>query len=124
MTTPSRSRITAATRGAVQRSVRKPKSQGLCRTQPSTSRACPPPSFGGRPDRGAGSSAASPLSAQARTHRSTDRRVTRRDSPTSPGDSPSSTRPTANRRTSGNDSAFHGDTMQRMMTKFMEMRHD
>jgi hypothetical protein len=115
MATPSSRSITAATRGAVQRSVAKPKSHGLAsRTQRSTRAACRPVSFGGLPRPGRVARPASPERPRRRqrlSHRQTDRSLTSSRPATSSGGSPPSTIDTATRRSSSADIAFRGSNM-------------
>jgi hypothetical protein len=112
--TPKRCSITAATRGAVQRSVAKPKSHGLARIHRSTWLAWHPLSFGGRPRPGHVARPASPNRPRPRqrlSQRHTDRSLTSSRSATSSGASPSFTINTAKRRSCSADNAFRGRSM-------------
>ena len=106
--TPNRRSISAATRGAVHHSVGNPNSQGLRSSQQSTCSACRPVSLPGLPRPGRAARAASPPDLQSLSHRHTDRSLTPRNSATSPGESPSSTRLTARRRAYSNACAVRG----------------
>jgi hypothetical protein len=111
--------MTAANRGAVQRSVAKPNAQGLASTHRNTRAACGPVSLGGRPRPGRVASPASPRRPRRRqrlSHRHTDRSLTSSTSATCPGVSPPSvTISTAKRRTCSADSAFLGGNMETMV---------
>jgi len=116
--TPKRDSITAVTRGAVQRSVAKLKSQGLRRIHRSTAAACRPVNFGGRPDPQRVASPSSPRRPRRRqrlSQRHTDRSLTSSTSATSSGGSPSFTIDTAKRRSCSANSAFRGGSMKSML---------
>jgi hypothetical protein len=112
---PKRSSITVATRGAVHRSVMKPKSHGLQRLiHRSTSRDWYPVSLAGRPDPRWRASAASPRRprpCQRESHRQTDRSLISKRVAISAGCSPSSTMDTAKRRNCSAVEAFLGSNM-------------
>jgi hypothetical protein len=118
--TPNRSSITAATRGAVHRSVAKPNSSGLSSIQRSTCEASRVESFAGLPRPGRVAKADSlkrPRLRHRLIHRQTDRSLTSKSSATSSSGSPSKTNDTAKRRRCSADNAFRGNSMKDIIAR-------